>query len=90
MGAQSLVVLDVVFPGRIPSPLATLAEALLFSAMLTMRMQSALEAPLPAARVPVVYLPGPLLIEGGYQAARPFLESLDIAGPGLYGPVSRC
>ncbi len=102
MGAQSLVVLDAVFPGRIPSPPATLAEALLFSAMVTMRMQSALEAPLAAARVPVVYLPGPaihrvsplefdhtaMLIEGGYQAARPFLESLDIAGPGLYGPVS--
>lgn len=31
-----------------------------------------------------------MLIESGYQAARPFLDSLDIAGPGLYGPVSRC
>ncbi|HEX7536767.1 MAG TPA: patatin-like phospholipase family protein [Dermatophilaceae bacterium] len=102
MGAKSLVVLDAAFPGRVPSPPATLAEALLFAAMVTMRVQSALEAPLAALRVPVVYLPGPaihrisplefdhtaMLIEGGYQAARPFLEDLDIAGPGLYGPAS--
>jgi len=101
MGARSLVVLDAAFPGRLPSPPSTLAEALLFAAMVTMRTQSALEAPLAAARVPVVYLPGPpihrvsplefnhtvMLIEGGYQVAKPFLEDLDIAGPGLYGPV---
>ncbi len=100
MGAQSLVVLDAVFPGQLPWPPATLAEALLFTAMVTMRTQSALEAPLAASRVPVVYLPGPaihrlsplefghtaMLIEGGYEAARPFLASLEIAGPGLYGP----
>lgn len=102
MGARSLVILDAAFPGRIPSPPATLAEVLLFAAMVTMRMQSALEAPLAASHVPVVYLPGPaihrisplefdhtgMLIEGGYQAARPFLEKLDISGPGLYGPAS--
>lgn len=101
MGAQSLVVLDAAFPGQIPSPPTTLAEALLYAAMVTMRMQSALEAPLAASRVPVVYLPGPaihrvsplefdhtpMLIEVGYHAARAFLESLDIAGPGLYGPA---
>jgi hypothetical protein len=62
-------------------------------------MQAALEAPLAAASVPVIYLPGPaiqrvsplefghtdILIEGGYQAARSFLKDLDITGPGLYG-----
>jgi len=99
MGAQSLVVLDAVFPGHLPGAPSTLAEAMLFTAMVTMRMQAALEAPLAAARVPVVYLPGPaiqrvsplefahtdMLIEGGYQAARSFLKSLVITGPGLYG-----
>ena len=49
--------------------------------------------------MPVIYLPGPaiqrvsqlefghtdMLIEGAYQAARSFLEDLDITGPGLYG-----
>jgi NTE family protein len=99
MGAQSLVVLDAVFPGHLPGAPSTLAEAMLFTAMVTMRVQAALEAPLAAARVPVVYLPGPaiqrvsplefahtdMLIEGGYQAARSFLKSLVITGPGLYG-----
>lgn len=99
MGAQSLVVLDAVFPGHLPEAPSTLAEAMLFTAMVTMRIQAALEAPLAAARVPVVYLPGPaisrvsplefdhttMLIDGGYQAAKSFLNSLVIAGPGLYG-----
>jgi len=99
MGAQSLVVLDAVFPGHLPEAPSTLAEAMLFTAMVTMRMQAALEAPLVAAQVPVVYLPGPaiqrvsplefdhtnMLIDGGYQVAKPFLESLDVTGPGLYG-----
>ena len=49
----------------------------------------------PPASVPVIYLPGPaiqrgsplefghtdILIEGGYQAARSFLDDLDITGP---------
>ena len=99
MGAQSLVVLDAVFPGHLPEAPSTLAEAMLFTAMVTMRMQAALEAPLVAVQVPVVYLPGPaiqrvsplefdhtnMLIDGGYQVAKPFLESLDVTGPGLYG-----
>lgn len=102
MGAQSLVVLDAAFPGRLPTAPATLAEALLFTAIVSMRVQAALEAPIAAARVPVVYLPGPaihrvsplqfhhtaMLIEGAYQAARPFLERLEIHGPGLYGSPS--
>jgi NTE family protein len=99
MGAKSLIVLDAAFPGRLP---ATLAEALLFTAMVTMRVQAMLEAPVAATKVPVVYLPGPpihrvsplefdhtdMLIEDAYQAARPFLESLDIEGPGLCGSPS--
>jgi NTE family protein len=99
MGARSLVVLDTVFPGHLPEEPTTLAEAVLYAAMVSMRMQAALEAPLAAALVPVVYLPGPAIqrvsplefdhtttfVDGGYQAAKPFLESLDVTGPGLYG-----
>lgn len=99
-GAQSLVVLDSTFPGQLPSPPTTLAEALVFTAMVTMHVQSVLETPLAAAHVPVVYLPGPplqrvsplefvhtaTLIEGGYLAARRFLADLHVTGPGVYGP----
>jgi NTE family protein len=59
MGARSLVVLDCTFPGHLlPSP-ETLAETILFTAMVSMRSQTIFEAPLLAAQVPVVYLPGP-------------------------------
>lgn len=58
-----------------------------------------LEAPLVAAELPVIYLPGPkphpvspldfhhtaMLIEGAYEAARSFLDDLKVTGPGLYG-----
>ena len=102
MGARSLVVLDAAFPGRLPAAPRTLAEALLFTAVVTMRVQAVLEAPLAASSAPVVYLPGPAifrvspldfehtgkLIEGAYQATSQFLESLDIDGPGLYGSPS--
>lgn len=102
LGAQSLVVLDATFPGRLPEPPETLAEALLFTAMVMMRAQSELESPLAAARVPVVYLPGPeihrvspfdfehtnALIEDAYLASTSFLETLEIDGPGLYGSPS--
>lgn len=102
MGAASLVVLDAAFPGRLPTPPATLAEALLFTAMVTMRVQATLEAPLAAARAPVVYLPGPaihrlsplsfdhtpMLIAGAYQAASAFLDELEVDGAGLYGSPS--
>jgi NTE family protein len=65
-----------------------------------MRSQAVHEAPLVAQDIPVVvYLPGPAprlvspldfshsdeLIEASYEAARPFLVSLTITGPGLYG-----
>ena len=94
--------LDCTFPGQRLPPPETLAEALLFTAMVTMRSQVILEAPLIAAEVPVVYLPGPAacrcspfdfdhtnaLIEDAYEATRPFLEGLRIDGPGLYGSPS--
>ena len=102
MGARSLVVLDCNFPGNVPGPPETIAEVLFYTALVTMRTQAAFEAPLAAADVPVVYLPGPephpvspldfrhtgLLIEGAYEAARSFLDDLDVTGPGLYGSPS--
>ena len=102
LGAQSLVVLDCTFPGQLPSDPGTLAEVLLFTAIVTMRAQAALEAPIAAARVPVVYLPGPVvqpispldfdhtdaLVAEAYEAARSFLEALHVDGPGLYGSPS--
>jgi NTE family protein len=103
MGARSLVVLDCSFPGHLPDPPATLAEVILYTAMVAMRTQAVLEAPLVATEVPVIYLPGPepkpvspldfhhtgTLIEGAYEAARSFLDDLDVTGPGLYGSPSR-
>ncbi len=102
LGARSLVVLDCEFPGHLLPPPETLAETLLFTAMVTMRSQAVLEAPLVATEVPVVYLPGPTaqrispfdfdatapLIEGAYEASRGFLEGLHVDGPGLYGSPS--
>jgi NTE family protein len=100
MGAQSLVVLDCAFPSRIPSPPRTMPEVLMYTAMISMRNQAVLEAPIAAARVPVVYLPGPApvrvnplafqrtdeLTEQAYQAARHYLADLVVPpGPGLYG-----
>jgi len=99
MGARSLVVLDCGFPGRMPDAPGTITEVLLYTAMVTMRSQAALEAPLVAGDVPVIYLPGPeprpgspldyrhtgMLIEAAYEAARSFLDDLDVTGPGLYG-----
>jgi len=102
MGARSLVVLDCTFPGHLPKPPDTLAEALLFTAIITMRLQAALEAPLAAAEVPLIYLPGPvlhrvspldfdhtdMLVADAYGAAQTFLAALHVEGPGLYGSPS--
>jgi NTE family protein len=102
MGARSLVVLDCSFPGHLPDPPGTIAEVLLYTTMVTMRSQAVLEAPLAAADVPVIYLPGPQphpvspldfrhtgpLVEGAYEATRSFLDDLDVTGPGLYGSPS--
>ncbi|SDZ12501.1 NTE family protein [Amycolatopsis xylanica] len=99
MGARSLVVLDCAFPGQLPSRPQTFAEVMMFTAMISMRNQAVLEAPVAAASVPVVYLPGPApirlspldfshteeLSEQAYQSARTFLDQIVINGPGLYG-----
>lgn len=45
MGARSLVVLDCTFPGHLLPPPESLAETLLFTAMVTMRSQTILEDP---------------------------------------------
>jgi NTE family protein len=103
MGARSLVVLDCAFPSQLPIPGESFVEIMLFTALVAMRTQAVHEAPLVANDIPVVYLPGPAprlispldfshsdeLIEASYEAARTFLASLTITGPGLYGsPVA--
>ncbi|WP_158887866.1 patatin-like phospholipase family protein [Amycolatopsis anabasis] len=99
LGAASLVVLDCAFPSRIPAPPRTFAEVMMFTAMISMRNQAVLEAPLAAAAVPVVYLPGPApirlspldfsrteqLAEQAYEAAHAYLDGTAVNGPGLYG-----
>jgi len=99
MGARSLIVLDCAFPGRLPAAPHSIADVLLYTALLTMRNQASLEAPVVAEHVPVVYLRGPevelmspldfshtaKLIDVAYEAARTFLGPLRVAGPGLYG-----
>ncbi|OBF11663.1 patatin-like phospholipase family protein [Mycobacterium sp. ACS4331] len=102
MGARSVVVLDCNFPGQMPAAPTNIAEVLMYTLMVTMRSQTVIETPLVAATLPVVYLPGPAprpvspldfthtaeLIEASYEAARSFLDALDITGPGLYGSPS--
>ncbi|GAB3486140.1 patatin-like phospholipase family protein [Amycolatopsis cihanbeyliensis] len=99
MGARSLVVLDCAFPGRLPAEPRTFAEVMMFTAMISMRNQAVLEAPVVAAEAPVVYLPGPApvrlspldfsrtdeLMAESYRAAGTYLDTLSVAGPGLYG-----
>ena len=93
------MVLDCAFPSQLPILGENFAEIVLFTALVAMRTQAVYEAPLVAKDVPVVYLPGPAprpispldfshsdeLIEASYEAARTFLASLTIIGPGLYG-----
>ncbi|RSN03783.1 patatin-like phospholipase family protein [Amycolatopsis roodepoortensis] len=99
MGAKSLVVLDCAFPGKMPGAPQTFAEVLMFTAMISMRNQAVLEAPIAAAEVPVVYVPGPkpvrvspldfrhttTLTAEAYDAAKTYLGELRVDGPGLYG-----
>jgi NTE family protein len=102
MGAGSLIVLDCNFPGHVLPPPQSPAETVLFAVTIMMRRQAVLEAPIVAAQVPVVYLPGPVahrisplhfghteaLIEEAYDASRAFLDGLEVDGPGLYGSPS--
>ncbi|SFB62988.1 NTE family protein [Amycolatopsis marina] len=67
--------------------------------MVSMRNQAVPEAPVAAAEVSVLYLPGPApirlspldfshanqLVEQAYEAARGYLAALAVHGPGLYG-----
>jgi NTE family protein len=99
MGAKSLVVLDCAFPSRMPGAPQTFAEVMMFTAMVSMRNQAVLEAPIAASQVPVVYVPGPLpvrvspldfshtatLTSEAYEAAKTYLGELRVDGPGLYG-----
>ncbi|MFI6302554.1 patatin-like phospholipase family protein [Amycolatopsis thailandensis] len=99
MGAKSLVVLDCAFPGKMPGTPQTFAEVMMFTAMISMRNQAVLEAPIAAAEVPVVYVPGPkpvrvspldfshttTLTTEAYAAAKTYLGELSVNGPGLYG-----
>ncbi|RSN43683.1 patatin [Amycolatopsis sp. WAC 04197] len=99
MGAKSLVVLDCAFPGKMPGTPQTFAEVMMFTAMISMRNQAVLEAPIAAAEVPVVYVPGPkpvrvspldfshtaALTAEAYDAAKTYLGELSVDGPGLYG-----
>ncbi len=99
LGARSLLVLDCNFPGNVPEVSGSIAEVLFYTVMVTMRAQAILEAPLVARDMPVVYLHGPeplrispldfrqtgTLIETAYEAARAFLDEVEITGPGLYG-----
>jgi NTE family protein len=99
MGARSLVVLDCNFPGSIPEVSGSIAEVVFYTVLVTIRSQAILEAPLVASEVPVVYLHGPepqrispldfrqtaMLIESAYEAARSFLDGVNVTGPGLYG-----
>jgi len=99
LGARSLVVLDCTFPGHLPPLPETAADAVFYTVFVTMRTQAVLEAPIAAAEVPVIYLPGPsvrrispldfthteALAGEAYSAARLFLEKVKVDGPGLYG-----
>jgi NTE family protein len=99
MGARSLVVLDCAFPGKMPGAPRTFAEVIMFTAMISMRNQAVLEAPIAAAQVPVLYLPGPApvrvspldfsrtteLADQAYESACGYLDELAVTGPGLYG-----
>ncbi|WP_033296384.1 patatin-like phospholipase family protein [Amycolatopsis jejuensis] len=99
MGAKSLVVLDCAFPGKMPGAPRTFAEVMMFTAMISMRNQAVLEAPIAAREAPVVYLPGPApvrvspldfsrtdeLAAEAYTSALDHVKELTIDGPGLYG-----
>jgi NTE family protein len=98
MGAKSLVVLDCAFPDQQITPPTSMASTIYYAMMVQTRQQVLRELPIAAASVPVLYLPGPApvmispldfthtptLVKSAYDAARAFLDTLRVAGPGLY------
>lgn len=101
LGAKSLVVLDCNFPGQPWRELEKMSDVLEFVFLVVARQQAALELPAAAARVPVLYLPGPEvrrvspldfsstaeLLNGARESSAMFLRDLRIEGPGLYGSL---
>jgi NTE family protein len=100
MGAASLVVCDCAFPDQtLPAP-TSMPRTIFYAMLVQMRQQALRDMPLAAETVPVIYLPGadpmmtsPLdfstghtqvLMKSAYDRARGFLETVEIAGPGLY------
>jgi NTE family protein len=75
MGARSLVVLDTAFPGHLPPPPQTAADA------------PVLYLPGPSLRriSPLDFTRTDALIKEAYSVARGFLEQVQVDGPGLYG-----
>lgn len=98
MGAKSLVVADCGFPDQQVAPPTDVVSALLYSMRVSMGLQAHRDLPVAASEVPVLYLPGPRpevlspldfshsprLIRAGYEAARAFLDTVVVSGPGLY------
>jgi NTE family protein len=99
LGAASLVVLDCGVLGLRADPPRTLVETMLHTAAIVVRQQVLRDVPAAAARVPVVYLPGPFpmstspldfrhtarLSRQAYEMSRRFLAEVVPGGPGLYG-----
>lgn len=98
MGARSLVVLDCAFADQRITPPTNMTSTVYYSMMVQMRQQVLRELPIAAGSVPVLYLPGPApvmlspldfthtatLVKSAYGAARGFLDTVAVDGPGLY------
>lgn len=98
MGAASLVVCDCVFPDQRLEVPRSLADTVVYAMAVQMREQALRDMPIAARSVPVLYLPGPrprmvspldfrqtsALMSEGYVAARSFLDTVTVDGPGLY------
>lgn len=98
MGARSLVVLDCMFASHPLEVPRRLTDTALWAITTQLRQQVLRDLPVAAQEMPVVYLPGaaPLMISplnfghtaglmhDAYDRSRAFLETLSVAGPGLY------
>ena len=97
-GAGSIVVLDCGSADRLAAP-TSIATAMLYASTVAMSQQLKRDLPDVAEKVPVVYLPCPVLplvspldftrtnqlIESSYATARAFLATLHVEGVGFYG-----